>query len=100
MNEKLIKIFNNKALLEKFLLAWYLSIPGDNTFIPYKLVINKIDEFDNICYSKINASNVVYGVGTTSIKELERYYNNIESMLNAEQEVFTHQPAGEDLYES
>jgi len=84
MNEQLQEIFNDKPLLEKFMLAWYLSIPSDSPTTPHKIVMKYIGIKNDIHFEKINTKGVMYGISSTTIGELERYYASIESMLSDE----------------
>jgi len=99
MEDKLQEIFDNKPLLEKFMLAWYLSVPSDNSTAPYKIVIRDIDKFGIIHYNKLNSKNVVTGLGLTTAKELMRYYKSIDSILDAEAEIFGHKVVERDEHD-
>jgi len=90
MDKQLQNIFDDKPLLEKFMLAWHLSTPSDAPTAPHKIKISRIDDKGELHYEKLNSKGVMYGMGTTSFQELERYYKSIESMLDAEKEIFEH----------
>jgi hypothetical protein len=87
MNEKMKSIVVNRQLLEKFMLAWYVSIPSDNPVTPKKIFIRKING-DDIYYSKINTKDIMYGIGRTTINELNTYFEQIKSASEFEKKLF------------
>jgi len=71
---------NDTKILEKIMLAYYYSIPGDNPRSPDEIKLRQ----DNITYYTVDlmCKNVRYGISSISKKEIENYMEKLKN-LNA-----------------
>jgi hypothetical protein len=79
------KIRNDKKMFEKVLLAYWYSIPCDNTTLPDKIDIVR----DNGTFFNINLikNGVVFGAGSMQKKEIDKYLEKLEEIKEHELDI-------------
>ena len=86
MSLELENVLKNKEAMNKFLLAWWHSIPSDCTREPKSMRFDR-KKLDRINYSLLNKDGIVYGIGCTDIKELEHYLKRANDFLEHQAEI-------------
>jgi hypothetical protein len=79
------KIRNDKNLFEKILLAYWYSVPCDNTVLPDRVEITK----DNGTFFNVNLikNNVVFGMSCMQKTEIDRYFVELEKVKEHETDI-------------
>lgn len=69
---------NDMKILEKIMLAYYYSIPGDNPKAPKEIKIRQ----DNISYYTVDlmSKNIRYGISSINKNEIEKYMEKLKGL--------------------
>lgn len=69
---------NDTKILEKIMLAYYYSIPGDNAKSPEEIKIRQ----DNITYYTVDlmSKNIRFGISSINKNEIERYMEKLKTL--------------------
>ena len=76
---------NNKPILEKIMLAYWYSIPGDNPSTPdqIKIIQDNINHYTVEIYKNTN----MYGIACIQKKEIDKYLEKIKELKEHELDI-------------
>ena len=91
MNEKidsmnLESIIKNEKAFSKLMMAYWISVPTDADKAPEKIVIKNIVG-NRIMYDKVS-NDIVYGMGVTDKRELQKYINKVKIVNDKNDSIF------------